>query len=110
MTINRAQFYTGELNVVIRKSHSILLTGCRGARNANVLLQKCKVPGCNVIGLQGLRRPGRTEFVAQAIACSVAGRTGEVIGLDSMGLGYRSRSLSSSKLRGHRTLRTSAWC
>ena len=38
--------------------------GRRGAGHAVVLLQKCKVLGCDVIGLQETRRPGRNEFVA----------------------------------------------
>ena len=41
---------------------SLSLTGRRGAGHAEVLLQKCKVLGCDVIGLQETRRPERTEF------------------------------------------------
>ena len=41
---------------------SLSLTGRRGAGHAEVLLQKCKVLGCDVIELHETRRPGRTEF------------------------------------------------
>ena len=43
---------------------SFSLTGRRGAGHAEVLLQKCIELGCDVIGLQETRRPGRTEFAA----------------------------------------------
>ena len=55
------------------------LTRRRGAGHAEVLLQKCKVLGCDVIGLQETRRPGRTEFATAGyrVFCSgVDGRTG----------------------------------
>ena len=42
-------------------------------------MQKCKVLGCDVIGLQETRRPGRTEFAAAGyrVFCSgVDGNTG----------------------------------
>ena len=53
-----------------------------------MLLQKCKVLGCDVIGLQKTRRPGRTEFAAAGyrVFCSGvdgnSGRAGQhVVGL-----------------------------
>ena len=71
-----------------------------------VLFKKCKVLGCDVMGLQEIRRQGRAGFAAYghrvfcsgedgivvgldsprtATACSVAGKTGVVVGLDNMG-------------------------
>ena len=55
------------------------LTGRREAGHAEVLLQKCKALGCDVIGLQETRRPGRTEFATTGyrVFCSgVDGSTG----------------------------------
>ena len=69
----RARSRTGELNVATWNVRSLSLTGRRGAGHAKVLLQKCKVLGCDVIGLQETRRPGRTESPRQDTACSVAG-------------------------------------
>ena len=60
----RARSRTGELNKATWNVRSLSLTGHREAGHAEVLLQKCKVLGCDVIGLQGTRRPGRTEFAA----------------------------------------------
>ena len=54
-----------------------------GPGHAEVLLQKCTVLGCDVIGLQGTRRPGRTEFAAAGyrVFCSredgSSGRAGQ---------------------------------
>ena len=62
--VARARSRTGELNVATWNIRSLSLTRRRGAGHAKVLLQKCKVLGCDVIGLQKTRRPGRTEFVA----------------------------------------------
>ena len=61
-TVARARSRTGELNVATWNARSLSLTGCRGAGHAEVLLQKCKVLGCDVIEPQETRRPGRTEF------------------------------------------------
>ena len=76
--VARARSRTGELNVPTWNVRSLSLTGRRGAGHAEVLLQKCKVLGCDVIGLQETRRPGRTEFAAEGyrVFCS-----GDVIGL-----------------------------
>ena len=60
----RARSRTGELNVATWNVRSLSLTGRRGAGHAEVLLQKYKVLGCDVIGLQETRRPGRPEFAA----------------------------------------------
>ena len=113
------------------------LRGLR-AGYAKVLSQKCKVLGCDVIGLQETRRSGRTEFAAAGYNVLSSGEDGSsgrvgqhwvglavkgsvarkatwtqelmnerlmsVVGLDSVGWGLRSRSLSSAKLRGHRSL------
>ena len=62
--VARARSRTGELNVATWNVRSLFLTGRRGAGHAEVLLQKCKVLGCDVIGLQETQRPGRTEFAA----------------------------------------------
>ena len=62
--VARARSRTGELNVATWNVRSLSLTGRRGAGHAEVLLQKCKVLGCDVIVLQKTRRPGRTEFAA----------------------------------------------
>ena len=70
---------TGELNVATWNVRSLSLTGRRGAGHVGVLLQKCKVLGCDVIGLQETRRPGRTELAAAGyrVFCSgVNGSTG----------------------------------
>ena len=62
--VARARSRTGELNVATWNVRSLSLTGRRGAGYAEVLLKKCKVLDCDVIGLQETRRPGRTEFAA----------------------------------------------
>ena len=84
-----------ELNVVTWNIRSLPLTGRRGVRHAEVLSQKCKVLGCDVIGLQETPRPRRgLNLPRQASACSVAGRTGAVVGQDSMGVSQRSKAYS----------------
>ena len=81
--VARARSRTGELNVATWNVRSLSLTGRRGAGHAEVLLQKWKVLGCDVIGLQETRRPGRTEFTAAGyrVFCSgvdgSTGRTGQ---------------------------------
>ena len=50
--VARARSRTGELNVAAWNVRSLSLTGRRGAGHAEVLLQKCKVLGCDVIGLR----------------------------------------------------------
>ena len=50
--VARARSRTGELNVATWNVRSLSLTGRRGAGHAEVLLQKSKVLGCDVIGLQ----------------------------------------------------------
>ena len=47
----RARSRTGELNIATWNVRSLSLTGRRGAGHVEVLLQKCKVLGCDVIGL-----------------------------------------------------------
>ena len=81
--VARARSRTGELNVATWNVRSLSLTGRRGAGHAEVLLQKCKVLGCNVIALQQTRRLGRTEFAAAGyrVFCSgvdgSSGRAGQ---------------------------------
>ena len=77
--VARARSRDGELNIATWNVRSLSLTGRRGAGHAGVLLQKCKVLGCDVIGLQETRRPGRTEFATAGyrVFCSgVDGSTG----------------------------------
>ena len=63
--------------------HSLSLTRRRGAGHAEVLLQKFKVLGCDVMGLQETQRHGRTEFAAAGyrVFCSgvdgSSGRAGQ---------------------------------
>ena len=48
----------------------------RGAGHIDGLLHKCKVHGCDVIGLQETRRPGRTEFAAAGYRVFCSGEDG----------------------------------
>ena len=59
--MTRAWSCTGEINGVTWNVRSLRR---RGARHAATRLQKSKVLGCDVIGLQKTRRSGRTEFAA----------------------------------------------
>ncbi|CAN0226651.1 unnamed protein product, partial [Ascophyllum nodosum] len=77
---DRARSRTGGLNVATWNVRSLSLTGRRGAGHAEVLLQKCKVLGCDVIGLQETRRPGQTEFATagyRVVYSGVDGRAGQ---------------------------------
>ena len=77
--VARARSRTGELIIATWNVRSLSLTGRRGAGDAEVLLQKCQVLGCDVIGLQETRRPGPTEFATAGyrVFCSgVDGSTG----------------------------------
>ena len=81
----------GNLRLWAVLSRALSLTGRRGAGHAEVLLQKCKVLGCDVIGLQETRRPGRTEFAAAGyrVFCSgVDGSTGRA-GQHGVGLAVK---------------------
>ena len=89
--VARARSRTGEFNVATWNVRSLSLTGRRGAGHAEVLLQKCKVLGCDVIGLQETRRPGRTAFAAAGyrVFCSgVDGSTGRA-GQHGVGLAVK---------------------
>ena len=89
--VARERSRTGELNVVTWNVRSLSLTGRRGAGHAEVLLQKCKVLGCDVIGLQETRRLGRTEFAEAGyhVFCSgVDGSTGRA-GQHGVGLAVK---------------------
>ena len=85
--VARARSRTGELNVATWNVRSLSLTGRRGAGNAEVLLQKCKVLRRDVIELQERRRPARIEFAAAGYRVFCGGVDGAVVGLDSMGWG-----------------------
>ena len=89
--VARPRYRTWELNVATWNDHSLSLTGRRGAGHAEVLLQKRKVLGCDVIGLQKTRRPGRTAFAAAGyhVFCSgVDGSTGRA-GQHGVGLAVK---------------------
>ena len=87
----RARSRTGELNVATWNVRSLSLTGRRGAGHAEVLLQKCKVLDCEVIGLQEMRRPGRTEFVPAGyrVFCSGVGGNSGRAGQHGVGLAVK---------------------
>ena len=87
----RARSRTGELNVATWNVRSLSLTGRRGAGHAEVLLQKCKVLDCDVIGLQETRRPGRTEFAAAGyrVFCSGVDRSSGRAGQHGVGLAVK---------------------
>ena len=74
--MTRARSRTGEINIVTWNVCLLSLTGRRGAGHAEVLLQKCKVFGCDVIGLQETRRPGWTEFAAAGCRVFLSGEDG----------------------------------
>ena len=63
------------------------LTGRRGAGHAEVLLQKCKVLRCDVIGLQETRRPGRTEFATAGYRVFCSGVDGSTCRAEQHGVG-----------------------
>ena len=89
--VARARSRTGELNIATWNVRSLSLTGRRGADHAEVLLQKCKVLGCDVIRLQETRRQGRTEFATAGyrVFCSgVCGSTGRA-GQHGVGLAVK---------------------
>ena len=89
--VARARSRTGELNVATWNVRSLSLTGRGGAGHAEVLLQKCELLGCDVIGLQETRRPGRTEFATAGyrVFCSgVDGSTGRA-GQHGVGLAVK---------------------
>ena len=89
--VARTRSRTGELNVVTWNIHLLSFTGRREAGHAEVLLQKCKVLDCDVIGLQETRRPGRTEFAAAGyrVFCSgVDGNSGRA-GQHGVGLAVK---------------------
>ena len=81
--VTQARSRTGELNLATWNVRSLSLTGRRGVGYAEVLLQKCKVLGCDFIGLQETRRLGRTGFAAAGyrVFCGreggSSGRTGQ---------------------------------
>ena len=85
--VARARSRTGELNIATWNVRSLSLTGRRGAGHAEVLLQKCKVLGCNVIGLQETRRPGRTEFATAGYRVFCSGVDGSTSWAGQHGVG-----------------------
>ena len=74
--MTRARSRTGELSVVARNICPLFLTGHRGAGHAEVLLHKCKILGCEVIGLQKTRRPEPIEFSAAGYRVFCSGEDG----------------------------------
>ena len=89
--VTRARSRTGELNGATWNVRSMSLTGHREAGHAKVLLQKCKVLGCDVIGLQGTRRPVRTEFAAAGyhVFCSGVDGSSSRAGQQGVGLSVK---------------------
>ena len=74
--MTRVRPRTGEPNIATSNIRSLSLTGRRGAGHAEMLLQKCNVLGCDVIGLQETRKPGRTEFAAAGYRMFCSGEDG----------------------------------
>ena len=74
--VARARSRIGDLNVATWNARSLSLTGRRGTGHAEVLLQKRKVLGCDVIGLQETRRPGRSQFAAAGFRVFCSGVDG----------------------------------
>ena len=60
--MTRARPRTGELNVATMSVCRVFFTGRHGAGHALVLLQKCKVLVCDVVGLQETQRLRRAEL------------------------------------------------
>ena len=105
----RARSRTGELNVATWNVRSLSLTGRRGAGHAGVVLQKCKVLGCDIIGLKETRRPGRAEFAAAGyrVFCSgVDGSSGRAGGKHGVGLAVKESIVREATWT--QSLRTSA--
>ena len=96
--VARARSRTGELNVATWNVRSLSLTGRHGAGHPEVLLQKCKVLGCDLIGLQETRRPGRTELAAagyRVFYSRVDGSTGRA-GQHGVGLAVKESIIRES--------------
>ena len=93
--VARARSRTGELNVATWNVRSLSLSGRRGAGHAEMLLQKCKVLGCDVIRLQETRRPERTEFAAAGyrVFCSGVDRSSGRAGQHGVGLAVKESSI-----------------
>ena len=90
-TLTRVRPRTGEPNVVTSNVRSVSLTGRRGAGHVEMLLQKCKVLGCDVIGLQETRKPGWTDFATAGyhVFFSGEGRSGGRTGQHGVELAVR---------------------
>ena len=106
--VARGRSRTGELNVATWNVRSLSLTRRRGAGHAEVLLHKCKVLGCYVIRLQDTRRPGRTEFAAAGYRVFCSGVDGSSGWAEQHGVGLAVKESTIAKLRGHRSVQTSA--
>ena len=106
--VARARFRTGELNVATWNVRSLSLTGRRGAGHAEVLLQKCKVLGCDVIGLQEARRPGRTEFAVAGYRVFCSGVDGSSGRAGQHGVGLAVKEFIIREATWTQGLRTSA--
>ena len=73
-----------------------------------MLLQKCKVLDCDVKELQETRRLGRTEFAAAGYRVFCSGEDGSSSRAGQHGGKLAVKKSIFAKLRGHRSLRTSA--
>ena len=89
--MTKAWSSTGDLNVSTWNVRPLSLTGRRGAGLADVLLQKCEVLRCDVIGLRETRRPGRTEFAVAGyrVFCSGEDETNGWAGQHGVGLAVK---------------------
>ena len=98
-----------DLNVATWNVSPLSLTGRREAGHAEMLLQKCKVLDCDVIGLQETRRLGRTEFAAAGyrVFCSrkdgSSGRAGQhgvglAVNESTVGKAARTQELTNERL------------
>ena len=105
--MTRGRSRTGELNVATRNARLLSLTGRRGAGMRTCFCRNI-VLGCDVIGLQETQRPGWTKFVVAGyrVFCGEEDGSSGRAGQYRMGLAVK--GLSSTKLRGHRSLGTSA--
>ena len=95
-SVARARSRTGELNVVTWNVRSVSHTGRRGAGHAEVFLQKCKVLGCDAIGLQETRRPWRTESAVAGYRVFCSGVDGNRVRAGQHGVG---RAVKESIIR-----------
>ena len=106
--VARAGSRTGKLNVATWNVRSLSLTGRRGVGHAEELLQKCKVLGYDVIGLQETRRPGRAELAAAGYRVFCSGVDGSSGRDGQHGMGLAVKETIVREATWTQNLRTSA--